>query len=73
MMLATNRKLCGKEDVVRVVRTYMSRWRIEEYSPFKKQHFAFESFRVRSLVAINNLNALVTYAIGLLGLLADKL
>jgi hypothetical protein len=73
MMLATNKKIRGKEDVVRVVRTYMSRWRIEEYFRFKKQHFGFENFRIRSLVAINNLNILLTYAIGLLGLLADKL
>ena len=73
MMLATNKVVKGKEDVVRIVRTYMSRWRIEEYFRFKKQHFGFENFRVRSLIAINNLNSLLTYAIGLLGLLADKL
>ena len=73
MMLATNKIVKGKEDVVRIVRTYMSRWRIEEYFRFKKQHFGFENFRVRSLIAINNLNSLLTYAIGLLGLLADRL
>lgn len=39
MMLATNRTLQSKEDVIRVVRDYMSHWRIEEYSRFKKQHF----------------------------------
>lgn len=73
MMLATNRKIRGKEDVVRTVRIYMSRWRIEEYFRFKKQHFGFENFRIRSLTAINNLNAILTYAIGLLGFLADEL
>ncbi|MGI6129301.1 MAG: transposase [bacterium] len=73
MMLATNKAIRGKEDVVYVVRTYMSRWRIEEYFRFKKQQFGFENFRVRGLVSINNLNQLLTYAIGLLGLLADKL
>ncbi len=73
MMLATNKAVHGREDVVRIVRTYMSRWRVEEYFRFKKQHFGFENFRIRSLVAINNLNSLLTYAIGLLGLLAEKL
>lgn len=73
MMLATNKTVHGKEDVVRIVRTYMSRWRVEEYFRFKKQHFGFENFRIRSLIAINNLNSLLTYAIGLLGLLADQL
>jgi len=73
MLLATNRVIRSKEDVINIVRTYMSRWRIEEYFRFKKQHFGFEDFRVRSLRSINNLNQLLTYAIGLLGLLADKL
>lgn len=73
MMLVTNKLIQGKEDAVRIVRTYISRWRVEEYFRFKKQHFGFENFRVRSLVAINNLNQILTYAIGLLGLLADKL
>jgi hypothetical protein len=73
MMLATNKIIKGKEDVVNTVRTYMSRWRIEEYFRFKKQHFGFENFRVRSLRSINNLNQLLTYAIGLLGILAEKM
>ncbi len=31
MMLATNKELLSKEDVIRVARIYFSRWRIEEY------------------------------------------
>jgi len=73
MMLATNKVIKGKEDVVNIVRTYMSRWRVEEYFRFKKQHFGFENFRVRSLRSINNLNRLLTYAIGILGVLAEKI
>ena len=73
MMLATNKVIQGKYDVISIVRTYMSRWRIEEYFRFKKQHFGFENFRVRSLRSINNLNKLLTYAIGLLGTLAEKM
>ena len=72
MMLATNEIIEGKDDVIRIVRLYMSRWRVEEYFRFKKQHFGFENFRVRSLRSINNLNQLLTYSIGLIGLLAEK-
>lgn len=72
MMLVTNKAIKGKDDAIHIVRTYMSRWRIEEYFRFKKQHFGFENFRVRSLTSINNLNQILTYAIGLLGLLAEK-
>lgn len=72
MMLVTNKHMGNKRDVIQVIRDYMSRWRVEEYFRFKKQHFDFENFRVRSLVSINNLNQLLTYAIGFIGLLASK-
>jgi hypothetical protein len=72
MMLATNRKLEGKDDVVKIVRTYLSRWRIEEYFRFKKQHFDFENFRVRSLRAINNLNRILSFAISLMNKVVSK-
>lgn len=72
MMLVTNKILKSKEDVAKIVRSYFSRWRIEEYFRFKKQHYRFEGFRVRSLKAINTLNRYVSYAIGLLSLISQK-
>jgi len=72
MMLATNKTILGKKDAVGIVHDYMSRWRIEEYFRFKKQHFRFEDFRVRSLTSMNNLNQLLTYAMGMFGLVADE-
>src|SRR5690625_816635 len=72
MMLATNKTILGKKGAVVIVHDYMSRWRIEEYFRFKKQHFRFEDFRVRSLTSMNNLNQLLTYAMGMLGLVADE-
>lgn len=47
VMLATNKEIKSKEDVVQVARLYFSRWRIEEYFRCKKQVFRFEHFRVR--------------------------
>lgn len=60
MMLATNKKICSKEDVIRVAKLYISRWKIEEYFPCKKQLFQFEDFRVRNRKAINALNFYIT-------------
>lgn len=72
MMLASNIPIKAKEDVIKVSRYYLNRWRIEEYFKFKKQEYNFENFRVRTLKSINNLNKLLTYAIGLIAILADK-
>jgi len=73
MMLATSLNIFGKKDVINVVRTYMSRWRIEEYFKFKKQEYGFENFRVRGLRAINNLNKMLSYTLGIIAMLAEKL
>ena len=43
MMLATNKEIKSKEDVIKVARTYFSRWKIEEYFRCKKQMFQFEN------------------------------
>ena len=72
MMLASNIPIKRKEDVIKIARTYLNRWRIEEYFKFKKQEYKFENFRVRTLTAINNLNKLLTYTIGLVALLSEK-
>ena len=73
MMIATNKPILSKEDAIGILRLYLSRWRIEEYFRFKKQEFDFENFRVRNLKAINNLNQLLTYTLGFIGMLADKI
>jgi len=72
MMLATNKPILGKDDVVDICRTYLSRWRIEEYFRFKKQHFGFENLRVRSLKAINALNMLLTFSVSFLNRIMGK-
>ena len=73
MMLASNITIKSKEDVIKIARCYLNRWRIEEYFKFKKQEYKFENFRVRTLKAINNLNMMLTYTIGLIGLLSEKI
>ena len=72
MMLLTNKVVDNKSSAIKILRTYMSRWRIEEYFKFKKQQFSFEDFRVRSLQSIKNLNLILTIAIGFIGIQAEK-
>ena len=73
MILASNIPIKNKEDVIKITRYYLDRWKIEEYFKFKKQEYNFENFRVRSLKAINNLNKMLTYTIGLVALLSEKI
>ena len=70
MMLATNKEIKSKDDVVRVARTYFSRWKIEEYFRCKKQMFQFEKFRVRKLKAINALNFYITLCMAFLAMVS---
>lgn len=66
MMLATNKEIKSKEDVIQVAKAYFSRWRIEEYFRCKKQVFQFENFRVRKLAAIQALNFYLTLCMAFL-------
>lgn len=72
MMLATNKPIHSKEDVISVAKLYFSRWRIEEYFRCKKQMFQFENFRVRKLIAINALNFYITLCMAFLALISMK-
>ena len=72
MMLATNKEIKSKEDVVKVAKLYFSRWRIEEYFRCKKQVFQFENFRVRKLAAINALNFYITLCMAFLAHISMK-
>ena len=73
LILLTNRNIHGKEDVIKVVRLYFSRWRIEEYFRAKKQEYEFENIRLRTLKGINNLNLLLTIHLGHINKLAEKI
>ena len=73
MKLLTNIDIKDKDDVIKVVRLYLSRWRIEEYFRGKKQEYDFENMRVRTLKAMNNLNMFLTIHLGYIAMLADKI
>lgn len=71
MTLLTNRPIKSKDDVISVVKNYISRWKIEEQFRFKKTSFRFEDFRVRSLNRINNLTLCLDAAITYLSCLIE--
>ena len=73
LILLTNRKIHSKDDVIKVVRLYFSRWRIEEYFRAKKQEYKFENIRLRTLKGINNLNLLLTIHLGHINKLAEEI
>lgn len=73
MKLLTNIEIKDKEDVIKVVRLYLSRWRIEEHFRGKKQEYDFENMRVRTLKSMNNLNMMLTIQLGHIAILADKI
>ena len=70
MMLATNKEIKCKDDVIDVAKCYFSRWKIEEYFRCKKQVFQFENFRVRKLKAINALNFYITLCMAFLAMIS---
>lgn len=72
MMLATNKEIKSKDDVIKVAKLYFSRWKIEEYFRCKKQMFQFENFRVRKLKAINALNFYLTLCMAFLAHISMK-
>lgn len=71
--LLTNIKNAEKEDIIKIVRLYLSRWRIEEHFRGKKQEYDFENMRVRTLKAMNNLNMMLTIHLVYIAMLADKI
>ena len=73
MKLLTNIELKEKEDAIKIVRLYLSRWRIEEYFRGKKQEYDFENMRVRTLESMNNLNMMLTIHLGHIAMIADKI
>ena len=73
MKLLTNIELDDKKDVIKIVRLYLSRWRIEEHFRGKKQEYEFENMRLRTLESMNNLNMMLTIHLGHIAMLGDKM
>ena len=73
LILLTNRNIKSKEDIIKVVRLYFYRWRVEEYFRTKKQEYDFENIRLRTLKSMNNLNLMLTIFMGYIGIKVEKI
>lgn len=73
LILLTNRSIKSKEDVIKIVRMYFYRWRVEEYFRAKKQEYEFENIRVRTLKSMNALNLFLTIHMGHIGKLIESI
>ena len=73
LILITNRTIHSKEDVIKVVRLYFYRWRVEEYFRSKKQEYEFENMRVRRIKAMNNLNLMLMIHLGQMAILIEEM
>ncbi len=73
MKLLTSKTIKCKADVIKVVRLYFSRWKIEEYFKTKKQNYGFEDMRVRTLKAMNVLNDMLTYLMTLIAAIVEDI
>ena len=66
MKLLTNIEVKEKEEVIKIVRLYLSRWRIEE-------HFRGKNKNMRTLGSMNNLNMMLTIHLGHIAILVDNI
>lgn len=73
MYLLTNLEITTKDDVEKITKLYMLRWRIEEYFKSKKQNYGFEDFRLRNLNPINILNLILSTVMLNIGILSENI
>lgn len=72
MVLLTNKRARKKDEVLSILKAYITRWRIEEMFRVQKQEFQLEGIRVRSLKRLNLLFTLVSMMITFMTLKIEK-
>lgn len=72
LLLLTSKKTQEKQEVIKIVRSYFSRWRIEEYFRFIKSE-EFENIRIRTIAGMNVVSDLIVLRTGQLSMMADKI
>jgi len=72
MVLLTNKPARKKDEVLSILKAYITRWRIEEMFRVQKQEFRLEDIRVQSLKRLNLLFFLVSTLITFMTLKIEK-
>src|SRR5690625_1546635 len=72
MVLLTNKQVRKKDEVLSILKAYITRWRIEEMFRVQKYEFGLEEIRVRSLSSLNRLFLLLSIIITFMSLKVEK-
>lgn len=72
MVLLTNKRIQKKDEVLSVLKAYITRWRIEEMFRVQKQEFDLENIRVRNLTSLRRMFLLVSIMITFMTLKIEK-
>ncbi|MTW88389.1 transposase [Virgibacillus dakarensis] len=72
MVLLTNKRVQKKEEVLSILKAYITRWRIEEMFRVQKQEFDLENVRVRTLPRLKRMFLLVSIMITFMTLKVEK-
>src|SRR5699024_7243129 len=72
MVLLTNKLVKKKEEVLSILKAYITRWRIEEMFRVKKSEFQLENVRVRTLKSLNQIHLLLSMMITFMSLKTEK-
>lgn len=72
MVLLTNKRVQKKEEVLSILKAYITRWRIEEMFRVQKQEFDLENVRVRTLLGLKRIFLLVSIMITFMTLKIEK-
>lgn len=72
MKLLTNHSIKGKDDVLRILKSYITRWRIEELFRVQKEEFQLEKTRTMTLSSLRILYTIMNCIIGHYSLAIEK-
>lgn len=72
MKLLTNHSIKGKDDVLRILKSYITRWRIEELFRVQKEEFQLEKTRTMTLSSLRILYTVMNSLIGHYSLAIEK-
>lgn len=72
MKLLTNHSIKGKDDVLRILKSYITRWRIEELFRVQKEEFQLEKTRTMSLSSLRIIYTVMNCIIGHYSLAIEK-
>jgi len=72
MVLLTNKQVKKKEEVLSILKAYITRWRIEEMFRVQKQEFQLESIQVQSLTKLKRMFLLLSIMITFMTMRIEK-